>query len=52
MFTARGYGFLAVSYRGYGGSTGSPTENGLMQDGEAAYWEARTRGAMTAIASS
>ena len=44
MFTAHGYGLLAVSYRGYGGSTGSPTENGLMQDGEAAYREARARG--------
>jgi len=44
MFTARGYGLLAVSYRGYGGSTGSPTEKGLMQDGEAAYREARARG--------
>src|SRR5208283_3263583 len=29
-FTARGYGLLAVSYRGNGGSTGSPTEGGLM----------------------
>ena len=44
MFTARGYGLLAVSYRGYGGSTGSPTQNGLMLDGEAAYREARARG--------
>ena len=44
MFTASGYGVLAVSYRGYGGSTGSPTENGLMQDGEAAYRGARARG--------
>ncbi len=44
MFTARGYGLLAVSYRGYGGSTGSPTQIGLMQDGEAAYREARARG--------
>jgi uncharacterized protein len=44
MFTARGYGLLAVSYRGYGGSTGSPTQSGLMQDGEAAYREARARG--------
>ena len=44
MFTAHGYGLLAVSYRGYGGSTGSPTENGLMQDGEAAYRGARRRG--------
>ena len=44
LFTARGYGVLAVSYRGYGGSTGWPTENGLMQDGDAAYREARARG--------
>jgi uncharacterized protein len=43
MVTARGYGILAVSYRGYGGSTGSPTQSGLMQDGEAAYREARAR---------
>jgi fermentation-respiration switch protein FrsA (DUF1100 family) len=37
LFLERGYGLLAVSYRGYGGSTGSPTQAGLMQDGEAAY---------------
>ena len=43
LFTARGYGVLAVSYRGYGGSTGWPTETGLTQDGEAAYREARAR---------
>jgi fermentation-respiration switch protein FrsA (DUF1100 family) len=44
MFTASGYGLLAVSYRGYGGSSGSPTQTGLIQDGEAAYREARARG--------
>jgi fermentation-respiration switch protein FrsA (DUF1100 family) len=44
MLTAKGYGLLAVSYRGYGGSTGSPTQRGLMQDGDAAYREARARG--------
>ena len=44
MLTARGYGLLAVSYRGYGGSSGSPTQSGLMQDGEAAYREAQARG--------
>jgi uncharacterized protein len=44
IFAASGYGFLAISYRGYGGSTGSPTQTGLMQDGEAAYREARARG--------
>ncbi|MGH6796121.1 MAG: alpha/beta hydrolase [Methylocella sp.] len=43
-FTASGYGLLALSYRGYGGSTGSPTEKGLMADGETAYREARARG--------
>ncbi len=42
--TASGYGFLATSYRGYGGSTGSPTQKGLMADGETAYREARARG--------
>jgi fermentation-respiration switch protein FrsA (DUF1100 family) len=31
-----GFGVIAVSYRGYGGSTGSPTEAGLIVDGEAA----------------
>jgi uncharacterized protein len=44
MFTCRNYGLLAVSYRGYGGSSGSPTQSGLLQDGEAAYREARARG--------
>ncbi|HXW26336.1 MAG TPA: alpha/beta hydrolase, partial [Xanthobacteraceae bacterium] len=32
-----GTGLLALSYRGYGGSTGSPSEAGLIADGEAAY---------------
>ncbi|MGB6175482.1 MAG: alpha/beta hydrolase [Methylocella sp.] len=41
---ASGYGLLAISYRGYGGSTGSPTQKGLMEDGETAYLEARARG--------
>jgi hypothetical protein len=43
-FTASGYGLLAISYRGYGGSTGSPTQKGLMEDAETAYRQARTRG--------
>jgi fermentation-respiration switch protein FrsA (DUF1100 family) len=38
-----GTGFL-LSYRGYGGSTGSPTQKGLMEDGETAFLEARARG--------
>jgi fermentation-respiration switch protein FrsA (DUF1100 family) len=32
-----GYGLLALSYRGYGGSTGQPSEQGLILDGQAAY---------------
>ena len=32
-----GNGLLAVSYRGYGGSTGKPTEAGLIEDARAAY---------------
>jgi fermentation-respiration switch protein FrsA (DUF1100 family) len=35
--TADGTGLIALSYRGYGGSTGSPTEEGLIADAEAAY---------------
>jgi len=36
-FAGDGLGLLALSYRGYGGSTGRPTEDGLIADGEAAY---------------
>jgi fermentation-respiration switch protein FrsA (DUF1100 family) len=35
--TAAGAGLVAVSFRGYAGSSGSPTEAGLLQDAEAAY---------------
>ena len=35
--TQDGSGVLAVAYRGYSGSTGSPTEPGLSLDAEAAY---------------
>src|SRR5581483_1281083 len=34
---AAGFGLLALSYRGYGGSTGKPTEGGLLLDAAAAY---------------
>lgn len=34
---SRGFGLLALSYRGYPGSTGAPTEAGLIADGLAAY---------------
>jgi fermentation-respiration switch protein FrsA (DUF1100 family) len=35
--TADGTRLIALSYRGYGGSTGSPSESGLAADAEAAY---------------
>jgi hypothetical protein len=41
-FAAAGFGVLAVEYRGYGGSTGSPSEGGLTLDAEAAYRAALT----------
>jgi fermentation-respiration switch protein FrsA (DUF1100 family) len=37
QLTADGTGVVALSYRGYMGSTGSPTEDGLLRDAEAAY---------------
>ncbi len=33
---------MALCYRGYGGSTGTPTEDGLIRDAQAAYDFART----------
>ena len=35
--TAGGAGLIAASFRGYAGSSGSPTEAGLLLDAEAAY---------------
>ena len=35
--TAQGEGLVALSYRGYAGSTGRPTEAGLIDDARAAY---------------
>ena len=35
--TAQGDGFVALSYRGYAGSTGSPTETGIINDAHATY---------------
>jgi pimeloyl-ACP methyl ester carboxylesterase len=40
---ADGSGLVALSYRGYGGSTGTPTEAGLINDGQAAYGFAQAR---------
>ena len=36
-------GSLHLCYRGYGGSTGTPTEDGLIRDAQAAYAFARGR---------
>jgi fermentation-respiration switch protein FrsA (DUF1100 family) len=36
LFNDHGYGVLALGYRGYSGSQGSPSEHGLLQDGRAA----------------
>ena len=36
-------GVVALSYRGYGGSTGSPSETGLIADAQAAYAFATAR---------
>jgi fermentation-respiration switch protein FrsA (DUF1100 family) len=41
--TADGTGLVALSYRGYGGSSGSPTEEGLIRDADAAYAFATAR---------
>ena len=35
--TADGTGLVALSYRGYAGSSGQPSEQGLLQDAAAAY---------------
>ena len=37
LLTEDGRGLLMVSYRGYSGSTGSPTETGLREDARTAY---------------
>jgi uncharacterized protein len=42
LLTGDGRGLLIVSYRGYSGSTGTPTESGLREDARAAHtWLAR-----------
>ena len=40
---ADGTGLLALSYRGYGGSTGRPSEAGLLRDAQATYTYAAAR---------
>lgn len=41
--TANGTGLVALSFRGYGGSSGRPSEQGLLDDGAAAYDYAAAR---------
>jgi fermentation-respiration switch protein FrsA (DUF1100 family) len=40
---ADGTGLIALNYRGYGGSSGSPSEDGLIRDAAAAYGFAAAR---------
>jgi hypothetical protein len=42
-YVSRGFGVMFLSYRGYGGSTGSPTEEGLIADAMAAHQWLRER---------
>jgi hypothetical protein len=42
---AKGYGAFLLDYRGYGGSQGEPTQEGLLLDAEAAVRWIRARGA-------
>jgi len=43
--TEDGAGLLAIEWRGYGGSTGAPSQEGLLRDALAAYEFARAAGA-------
>ncbi|MFN6925313.1 MAG: alpha/beta hydrolase [Tabrizicola sp.] len=44
FYRARGYGTAFLSYRGYGGSSGTPSETGLALDALTAYRFLRDRG--------
>jgi uncharacterized protein len=44
VLAARDFGFLAISYRGFGKSVGQPTEEGLIADAVVAYDWLRNRG--------
>ena len=44
LFNDHGYGVLALGYRGYSGSEGSPSEPGLLQDGRAALAFLKSKG--------
>jgi uncharacterized protein len=49
LLSEDGAGVMAVSWRGYGGSTGSPTEDGLMADARTAYASVRARAGQNRI---
>lgn len=44
QFAKAGYGVMLVEYRGYGGNQGTPSEQGLYQDGRAAMAFLASRG--------
>lgn len=44
FYQARGYGTAFLSWRGFGGSTGSPSESGLLTDAKTAYDHLRRLG--------
>ena len=48
VFHREGFGVLVLSWRGYGGSTGSPTEPGLVEDGRAAMKFLQQKGILPA----
>lgn len=44
FYQSQGYGTAFLSWRGYGGSTGQPSEAGLLTDAKAAYDHLRAQG--------
>lgn len=44
FYQAQGYGVAFLSWRGYGGSTGAPSETGLLTDAKTAYDHLRALG--------
>lgn len=44
FYQSRGFGTAFLSWRGFGGSTGRPSETGLLLDAKAAYDHLRARG--------
>jgi fermentation-respiration switch protein FrsA (DUF1100 family) len=44
LFREEGFGVLAISWRGFGGSGGSPSEDGLLEDGRTALKHLQAQG--------